>query len=263
MAIPDSAPKKRLDLESVVGLLAQFGVTVDDNFKEQIQLSMGRAEMRENSGTKAKENEVYVYGPILSGVSGWLARYLNLVSVPETVQRIRSIKAKGLTPQLYIDSPGGTYFGGVSIASAVTDTEANTKMDGLAASAASVIFMAGAKRTAAKGSQMMVHRPRGYSGGNADDLAADGAALRNIEEDHIENIVELSSLSAEEAKNAVYATTWYRVKDMQKLGFLSETETPTEQAQESAEQTTANANQLAVMNARLALAKSDLRLHKE
>ena len=258
-----TAPKERLDLDSVVALLAQSGVKVNDAFKEQIELSMSRAEMRENSGSKQKENEVYIYGPIISGVSGFLAKYFNVVSVSETVKRIREIKAKGITPQLYIDSPGGNYFGGVSIASAVTATEAKTKVDGLAASAASVVFMAGAVRTAAKGSQLMVHRPRAYSGGTADDLSADVAALRNIEDDHIENIAELSSLSMEEAKNAVYATTWYRVKDMTRLGFLTDSE-PTEQSQEQGEQQkTASANELAVMRARIALAKSDLNLLKE
>ena len=264
MSTPEKAPQERLDLESVIALLAQSGVKVNDAYKEQIELSMSRAEMRATSGAKPKENEVYIYGPILSGVSGFLARYFNVVSTSETVKRIREIKAKGLTPQLYIDSPGGNYFGGVSIASAVTATEAKTKVDGLAASAASVVFMAGAERTAAKGSQLMVHRPRSYSGGTADDLSADAAALRNIEDDHIENIAELSSLSEVEAKNAVYATTWYRVKDMKRLGFLTETDEPAEQSQgQSEQQTTANANAVAVMRARIALAKSDLHLHKE
>lgn len=263
MSTTVSVAKERLDTDTVIALLSQSGIVVNDRFKEEIVLSMDRAEMRQNSNAEKKENEVYVYGPIISGISGYLAKYFNVVSVSETVKEIRNIKAKGLTPSLFIDSPGGSYFGGVSIASAVRDTVADTKIDGLAASAASVIFMAGDKRSASKGAQMMVHRPRSYSGGTSSDLRADAKALENIENDHIENISELSSLSLEDAKNAVHATTWYRVKDMKKLGFLTtEEQSEPNSVPESGQATNVSTNEIRLMRARLALAKANLNLHK-
>ena len=82
-------------------------------------------------------------------------------------QDIGSLDVDTLT--VHINSPGGDAFAGVAIMNALRDHKADVHVivDGLAASAASIIAMAGDTITMNLGSQMMVHDASTYTRGNA------------------------------------------------------------------------------------------------
>lgn len=71
-----------------------------------------------------------------------------------------------------INSPGGDTFAGIAIYNALNDHEGEVtvKVDGVAASAASFIAMAGDNIIMLPGSMMMVHEPWTFAVGNQNDL---------------------------------------------------------------------------------------------
>ena len=75
---------------------------------------------------------------------------------------------------LHIHSPGGDVFDGIAIYNLLNKHPAKVtvQIDGLAASMASVIAMAGDRIVMPENALMMIHKPWGISGGNANDMAA-------------------------------------------------------------------------------------------
>lgn len=71
-----------------------------------------------------------------------------------------------------INSPGGEVWDGLAIYNSLRDHPATvtTYVDGLAASAASIIVQAGDRRVAAKASELMIHEAWGLVAGNAADM---------------------------------------------------------------------------------------------
>jgi len=87
-----------------------------------------------------------------------------------TVKRVdAALRAIGDQPvTVYINSPGGDMFEGIAIYNRLMEhsQEVTTKVLGLAASAASVVAMAGAKREIAKSAFLMIHNCWTYYAGN-------------------------------------------------------------------------------------------------
>lgn len=106
------------------------------------------------------EAEVFIYDEI----GGWG------ISASEFMNDFSAIKAKSIN--LRINSPGGDVFDGVAIYNAIRrqDATVNVYVDGLAASAASFIAMAGDTVTMSPKSQMMIHDAWGLVVGPADDM---------------------------------------------------------------------------------------------
>jgi ATP-dependent protease ClpP protease subunit len=88
-------------------------------------------------------------------------------SAAEFAQQLAALDVK--TINLRLNSPGGEVFEGVAIYNALKTHKAtvNVSVDGLAASIASVIAMAGDTITVQRGAQMMIHDASGLAYGNA------------------------------------------------------------------------------------------------
>ena len=82
-----------------------------------------------------------------------------------------------------INSPGGSVYAGTAIANYLrTFTNLSTVVDGIAASMASLIFLAAPKERRSMGTAtfLMIHEPWGISLGPASALEKDAATLRKI-----------------------------------------------------------------------------------
>ncbi len=92
------------------------------------------------------------------------------VSASDFLSALKGITAKAIN--LFINSPGGEVFDGISIYNQLKAHPAavNVTVDGLAASSASFIAQAGDTITMAKSATMMIHEPYSMAVGNADDL---------------------------------------------------------------------------------------------
>lgn len=114
---------------------------------------------------KGAAAEIYIYGDI--GES-WFGDGITAKSIAEELKNIGSAE----TIDVHINSYGGDVFDGLAIYRQLVDHKAKvtTHVDGIAASAASVIAMAGDTINIGNGGQMMIHDAWTIAIGNAEEL---------------------------------------------------------------------------------------------
>ncbi|WP_237220754.1 head maturation protease, ClpP-related, partial [Salmonella enterica] len=85
---------------------------------------------------------------------------------------------------LHIHSPGGDVFEGLAIYNLLKNHQARivVTVDGVAASMASVIAMAGDRVRMPENAMMMIHRPRGIAGGESSDIRRYADLMDKLEE---------------------------------------------------------------------------------
>jgi ATP-dependent Clp protease protease subunit len=100
----------------------------------------------------------------------------------KTFQKELSALGKVTTINLRINSPGGDVFDGLSIYNQLKSHPARkvVDIDGLAASIASVIAMAGDEIHMAANAMMMIHDPHGMAVGNATEMQRVAALLEQV-----------------------------------------------------------------------------------
>lgn len=110
----------------------------------------------------------------------------------------RHSDAKQITVR--INSPGGDVFDGVAIYNALVShgAEVHTIVDGLAASAASLIFEAGDQRTMRDATKLMIHRCWTYAMGNTEELQVVAGILGQLDDEAAQLYARRSGLSADE-----------------------------------------------------------------
>ncbi|MGX4404113.1 head maturation protease, ClpP-related, partial [Clostridioides difficile] len=96
---------------------------------------------------------------------------------------------------LYVNSPGGAAWDGVAIMNALRRHRARVlvTVDGLAASAASLICMAGDHITMGPSSQMMVHDASGIAWGNAQVLRDTATVLDKLSDSYADEYAKRAS----------------------------------------------------------------------
>lgn len=130
------------------------------------------------------------------------------------------------TLNIYINSPGGDVFAGQAIYSMLKRHKAqvNVYVDGVAASIASVIAMAGDKVAMPKNAMMMIHNPWMFAMGNANDFRKLADDLEKIGGSMAVAYQEKSGLTAEEIIKIMDAETWLSAEECVEYGFADELE---------------------------------------
>ncbi len=129
---------------------------------------------------------------------------------------------------LRINSVGGDVFEAQAIYSYLKSHPANitVKIDGLAASAASFIAMAGDKVIMPRNTLMMIHNPAGGVWGQADDMRGTAEILDKIR-DTIANVyIAKTGLDREKINSMMDAETWMDADEALKLKFCDEVGDP-------------------------------------
>lgn len=113
--------------------------------------------------------------------------------------------------EVHLNSPGGVAFDGVTIMNLLRDHPAKVTVyvDGLAASAASVIAMAGDEVVMGRGAQLMIHDASNYAYGNAEAMRKVADTLDGVSQSMAEVYAERTGKTAEEMRDAMRAETWY------------------------------------------------------
>lgn len=122
--------------------------------------------------------------------------------------------------EVHINSPGGDAFDGIAIYNALAARQGVTTVaDGLVASAASVIFMAGQQRIAAPGSMVMIHDALALCIGNAADMR-DTAVLLDKVSDNIASVyASHTSTPVADWRKAMVAEGWYTAQEAVDAGL--------------------------------------------
>ncbi|WP_242957644.1 head maturation protease, ClpP-related [Clostridium cochlearium] len=125
------------------------------------------------------------------------------------------------TLNIYINSPGGDVFAGQTIYSILKRHKAhkNVYIDGLAASIASVIAMAGNTIFMPKNSMMMIHNPWTIGMGNASEFRKLAEDLDKIRESLIAAYEGHSALTRDEIIEIMDSETWLTASECEEYGF--------------------------------------------
>lgn len=160
---------------------------------------------------------LYIYGDITS-----IKWFENDVCVYDLAKEIGDLGGKALTVR--INSYGGEVAEGLAIYNLLKsyEGEVTTVCDGFACSAASVVFMAGAKRIMPRSSLLMIHNAWTWASGDADDLRKAADDLEKITQPSIEIYTSVSNLDADEIKAMMDAETWIDADEALDFGFATE-----------------------------------------
>lgn len=161
--------------------------------------------------------ELYIYGDIVSD-SDWKwdeseVMPKDILNFSKEIEGIQNI-------DIYINSGGGSVFAGMAIYHMLKRLNANitVHVDGVAASIASVIALAGNKVIIPKNAYFMIHKAWNYQVGNADDMREMADTLDKIDEGilnvYADNLRE--GVSIDEIKEFIKNETWFTGEEASK-----------------------------------------------
>jgi ATP-dependent Clp protease protease subunit len=163
-------------------------------------------------GQEAARAEVLIYDEIGAyGVSakGFLAE---LGALPD-----------GVPIDLRLNSPGGSVFDAVAIFNALTRHSGTITVwiDGIAASAASYVAMAGDEIVMPENAFLMIHDPSGIVMGTAADMRDMAATMDKIAGSMVRGYAVRSGKPEEEIATLMAAETWFDAKDALAAGLAT------------------------------------------
>lgn len=122
---------------------------------------------------------------------------------------------------LRLNSPGGSVFDAVAIHNAIKRHEGPVTVwiDGIAASAASYVAMAGDEIVMPENAFLMIHDPAGLVMGTAVDMRAMAEALDKVKDSLAAGYATKSGRPPDEIAALMAAETWLDAKDALALGF--------------------------------------------
>ena len=163
--------------------------------------------------------EIRMYGVI---GEGWMADV-----TPEDINRELDALGDITEIDVRINSRGGGVFAGCAIYNSLKRHKAKINMfiDGICASIATVIAMAGDTIHMSKVSMMMIHNPYyGWTSGEASELRKQADELDQFRETSIEAYLTKVNITREDLIEKMDETTWMTAKEALKDGFISNIE---------------------------------------
>lgn len=125
---------------------------------------------------------------------------------------------------LHIHSPGGNVLEGLAMYNLLKNHPAQkiVTIDGIACSMASVIAMTGDRVLMPENAMMMIHKPQGIAGGDANDIRGYADLLDKLEKTLIPAYAAKTGKSEEELSAMLEAETWMNGKECVEHGFADE-----------------------------------------
>lgn len=167
-----------------------------------------------NKGNKA---EIWLYSEIGDGYYGGVSAQ----------QFQADLKAAGAVDEIvmYINSPGGDVFQGLAIYNQLARHQARkmVKVDGLAASIASIIAMSGDEIEMAANSMMMIHDPWAMTAGSAADLRKTADSLDKVRDSLLDTYVKRTDIDSDKVAAMMAEETWMNAAEAVELGFADRT----------------------------------------
>lgn len=168
--------------------------------------------------------KVNIKGPIISNSDAWIYDWFGIEATsPNTVNKILE-SAKGEDIEVEINSGGGSVFAGSEIYTALKSYKGNVtvRIVGLAASAASVIAMAGKRIIMSPTAQIMIHNVSSYAEGDYRDMEHTAEVLKSAN-NTIANAYRIKTgKTQEELLSLMDSETWMTAEKAKELGFIDE-----------------------------------------
>ena len=148
------------------------------------------------------------------------------LSARQLVDTLKSIDADTITVR--VNSPGGSVFDGIAIYNALRHHKAkiHVQIEGLAASIASVIAMAGDTVSMAENALLMIHNPFGWVGGDAEELRKMADMLDKTTEVIAKTYANRSTSELDAIKTMMNDETWFTAAEALQEGLIDTVDKP-------------------------------------
>jgi ATP-dependent Clp protease protease subunit len=166
------------------------------------------------------EADISIYGEI--GDSIWGGETVSASNFKKDLDALGNVSVLNIN----INSPGGSVFDGLAIYNMLARHAAKkiVTIDGLAASAASFIAMAGDIIIMPKNAFMMIHRASTWAWGNTDDLAKAIELLQSIDKNLVDIYAKRCKKPKKKVKEMLDAETWMDGTEAVEMGFADKLE---------------------------------------
>jgi len=179
---------------------------------------VGSIEIRNESRSAA---DLYFFGDINSESLGEWQKYYPDDKAPKDVQDFLDQLEEVSKINVHINSGGGSVFGGIAIYNILKrhNAEITVYVEGLAASIASVIAMAGDKIIIPANAQMMIHKPSSVTWGNADDMRKEADILDGCQKVILNTYMQHTKegITPEQRNQLINAETWKNGEEWQEF----------------------------------------------
>jgi len=181
--------------------------------------------------TSASVVDIYINDFIGDWTDDWYARnwgYDVCVTARQFIEQLTALPADVKTIRVHLNSPGGDVFGAILMANALRDQQASKGRvvecyaEGLVASAATLILMAGSKVFVADNSLLQVHNPWTVAVGNAADLTKTIAELDKVRNTIVATYKWHSTLDDAALVALMDAETWMDASEALANGFCTD-----------------------------------------
>ena len=171
------------------------------------------------------DGEVMLYGPMVdefeASCFNELTEFDMMTSSQQFMARLNEIKGD---VTVRINSPGGSVWEAAPIHTALVERrnagdKVTIKVDGLAASAATFVMLAGSDVQIAQMGQMMIHRGWLWMAGNADDLRKAADDMDAMDVDYIGMLNKRLGKTQDETMELLRAETWYTATQAVEAGL--------------------------------------------
>ena len=165
-----------------------------------------------------QRSELYLYGDIEA------TQFWGDEITPQTL--VDQLKECAGALDVYINSGGGDVFAGMAIYNILKryDGEVTVHIDGLAASIASVIAMAGDNIIMPENALMMIHNAWTIAMGNAAELRGTADELERVDKLITDIYTARSGKDADEISDAMADETWLTAEEALDFGLVDEVE---------------------------------------
>lgn len=156
------------------------------------------------------------------------------ITADRFVGDLRNIKAD--TIHIRLNTPGGEVFDATTIYNAIRDLSAAvvTHVDGLAASAGSVIAVAGDEVRMASNAYMMIHNAHGGVGGDSREMRKYAELLDKMNNNIADTYVTKAGKDREYWRGLMDAETWMTAEEAKELGLIDKVDEPVKREDTSA-----------------------------
>jgi ATP-dependent protease ClpP protease subunit len=183
----------------------------------------------ETDAATTSSADVYVYDDI----GGWFG-----MTADDFVRDVAALDVDQIV--LHLNTPGGDAMEGVAIANVLRQHKARVvvRIDGIAASAGSVVAMAGDEVIMSIGSEMMIHDPWGVVTGDAVAIENYGRRLGTTGNALASTYASRAGGTVEEWRARMKAETWYTAQEAVDAGLADRVAASDEKATAEGEQIT-------------------------
>ncbi|WP_198320787.1 head maturation protease, ClpP-related [Azohydromonas aeria] len=174
--------------------------------------ALGPGHVRVAASTEEADTaDVWIYGDI----GGWW----DGVQAEDFAKEIAALDVSTLNVRL--NSPGGAVFDGTAIYNALAAHPARVivHIDGIAASIASIIAMAGDEIRISEGASMMIHKPWSLAIGDAEAMRKEADVLDGLQEGLVDIYAARTGADRADIQAWVNAETWFRGQKAVDEGF--------------------------------------------